>query len=405
MSECHSSQFSLPPLADHPDAWAVLTRLLHQLDACAGASDQLLEALQAIREAVGADVVYWHNEETGETLSTPPDHPLSPEGCQAVVRQLLARRAGGKGTIIWHNPHGATGKPHGLPRSAAAVRLHRSRPVWALALSSRRRLDGAAARFIGLAGAMLLKQRQHSWIRAEFKESLLGLLHCLAAVIEAKDSFTAGHSERVSQIAARIGEQMGLPGVAVGDLQLAGLLHDVGKVGVRDEVLRKPGGLTAAEQEHLRAHVLIGDRIVSTIKPFARLRPGVRGHHERYDGQGYPDGLAGEGIPLLARVLAVADSCDAMMSARRYRGPLPPPQIDAILLANAGAQWDPKVVEAFMACRHAIYPPIYQKGIGESGALAIDRIVEGLKDGPSGGPRLGGQALGQAGATGAPQRG
>jgi HD-GYP domain-containing protein (c-di-GMP phosphodiesterase class II) len=252
---------------------------------------------------------------------------------------------------------------------------------------------------------MLLKQRQHSWVCAEFKETLLGLLRCLAAVIEAKDSCTAGHSERVSQIAARIGQQMGLAGEAVGDLQLAGLLHDVGKVGVRDEILLKPGGLTAAEQEHLRAHVLIGDQIVSTIKPFARLRPGVRGHHERYDGQGYPDGLAGEGIPLLARVLAVADSCDAMMSARRYRGPLPPPQIDAVLLEGAGAQWDPKVVEAFMACRQAIYPPIYQKGIGESGALAIDRIVERLKDGPSGGFQLGGQALGQAGATGAPRRG
>jgi HD-GYP domain-containing protein (c-di-GMP phosphodiesterase class II) len=398
-NEGPTAEVSLAALVGHTDAWAILTRLLHQLDARAAAADQLMDALHAVRDALGADVVYWHNETTGETLSTPADHRLSPEGCQAVVRQLLARSAAGKGTIIWHNPHATTGRPHGLPHSAAAVRLHPSRPGWVLALSScrHRPLDSSAVRLIGLAGAMLLKQRQHSRTAAELKESLLGVLYCLATVIEAKDSCTAGHSERVSRIAARIGQQMGLAATAVDDLLLAGLLHDVGKIGVRDEVLLKAGALSAAEQEHLRAHVLIGDQIVATIKPFARLRPGVRGHHERYDGQGYPDRLAGEAIPLMARVLAVADSCDAMMSARRYRAPLPPPQIDAAFRADAGAQWDPKVVEAFMACRQDSYPPIYQKGIGESGALAIDRLVNGLKDGPSGGFRFGGQALGSAG--------
>ncbi len=402
-SESPSPQPLLPPRASHPDAWAVLTRLLHQLAAQAGAAEQLRDALQAVREAVGADVVYWHNEATGEALSVPADPPLSREGCEAVVRQLLARRTQAKGTLLWHNPQ-AAGAPDGLPRSAAAVRLRPSRPGWIIALSSDRGrpLDSSAARLIGLAGAMLLKQRQHARTLAEFKESLLGVLHCLAAVIEAKDSYTAGHSERVSRVAARLGEQLGLPAEAVGDLRLAGLLHDVGKVGVRDEVLLKPGALTPEEHEHLRTHVVVGDQIVSTLKPFARLRPGVRGHHERYDGKGYPDGLAGESIPLLARVLAVADACDAMLSARRYRDALPPAQVDAVLLANAGAQWDPRVVEAFMACREAIYPAATQKGLGETGVVAIDRLVEGLKDDPSSNFRLGGQATG---ATAPSERG
>jgi HD-GYP domain-containing protein (c-di-GMP phosphodiesterase class II) len=382
VSEHYVAAVSPSALADRAETSEVFTRLLHQLDSHTKATDQIKETLDAARDAVGADVVCWHNEESGEILSTNPDHIFSPEKCRIVLQKLRAQHSGLKDSIIWHDRHGAPGKPHGRINSAAAVRIQRSRPGWILAVSSSeaRPLDDCALRLIGLAGAMLLKHRQHSRIFAEFKESLLGLVRCLAAVIDAKDSCTAGHSERVSRIAVRIGKQLGLTACGLSDLLLAGLLHDVGKIGVRDEVLLKPGKLTADEEEHLRSHVVIGDQILSTIKPFGRLRPGVRAHHERFDGKGYPDGFAGKDIPLQGRILAVADACDAMISARRYRGPMPPAQIDAIFLENAGTQWDPKVIEAFMACRDAIYPPIYQKGIGESGALAIDRIVALLKE-------------------------
>jgi HD-GYP domain-containing protein (c-di-GMP phosphodiesterase class II) len=243
-------------------------------------------------------------------------------------------------------------------------------------------------RLIGLAGAMLVKRHNHARLYSEIKEGVLGLVRCLISVIDAKDSCTAGHSERVSRIAVRIGRQMGLAKQTIDDLRLAGLLHDVGKVGVRDAVLLKAGRLTADEEAHIRAHVVIGDQIVSSIRPFARLRPGVRHHHERYDGKGYPDGLAGESIPMLGRILAVADSCDAMMSARRYRGALTPAQIDATLLEGAGGQWDPVVVEAFMACRHQVYPAIEQTGVGESVALAIDGILGALRNGSPASSRL-----------------
>jgi response regulator RpfG family c-di-GMP phosphodiesterase len=172
----------------------------------------------------------------------------------------------------------------------------------------------------------------------------------------------------------RLSDQM------IGELHLSGLMHDVGKVGVGDEVLHKTGQLTAEEFTLIREHAVIGDRIISTIKPFARLRPGVRHHHERWDGEGYPDGLAGENIPLAARVLAVADSCDAMMSARRYRDPLSPRQIDAVLQKHAGSQWDPQVVEHFMACRQEIYHPICEMEVGESSSHAISDLVDGTKD-------------------------
>jgi HD-GYP domain-containing protein (c-di-GMP phosphodiesterase class II) len=380
-----SSDLSPSAVNSNPSAWGAFTRLFQQLDTRLEASDQIKRTLEAIREASGADVVYWHDEVTGETLSTTRRHSLSPEQCTAVVKRLVTKRSTEKSSIIWHSPSKATGAPHGLPHSAAAVRLHRSRPGWIMAMSSSRGrpLDRSVVRLIGLACAMLLKQWKHSRICAESKESLLGLVHCLAAVIDAKDAYTAGHSERVSRIAVRIARRMDLPVEAISDVHLAGLLHDVGKVGIRDDLLLKPGKLTAEERKHLRTHVLISDQIISTIKAFARLRPAVRGHHERYDGKGYPDGIAGEQIPLLGRILAVADACDAMMSARRYRDAMSPPQIDAVLLDKSGTQWDPKVVEAFMACRQAIYPPIYQKGIGESAARAIDRIVDGLEDASS----------------------
>jgi len=377
-------------LAQNPATWDIFTRLLNHLDVCTQASDQIKKALEAVREATGADMVCWHNEASGETLCTPSEESLFAEGYRATVHKLLARAAVDRSPILWRNRSGAGGRPDGLPFSAVAVRLHRSHPGWILALNSRRErpLGSIDVRLIGLAGAMLVKQHHHARLYAELKEALVGLVRCLTTVIDAKDSCTAGHSERVSRIAVRIGQQMGLAGQVVGDLRLAGLLHDVGKVGVRDEVLLKTGKLTAEERAHVREHVVIGDQIVSPIKPFAGLRRGVRHHHERYDGRGYPDGLAGEDIPLLARILAVADSCDAMMSARRYRGAMTPSQIDAAMLEGAGSQWDPEVVEAFMACRQDIYPLIQQTGIGESVALAIDGILVALRNGSSASYRI-----------------
>src|SRR2546423_5321738 len=168
---------------------------------------------------------------------------------------------------------------------------------------------------------------------------------------------------------------MALPDEIQSDLYLGGLLHDVGKIGVLDVVLHKPGRLTAAEYGHVQQHTVIGDRIVAEVKQLAYLRPAVRNHHERYDGHGYPDGLAGEAIPLVARVLAVADACDAMMSTRPYRPAMAPAVIDGIMAEGAGTHWDPTVVESFLACRADAYA-VCQQGIGESLYAAIDRAAE-----------------------------
>jgi len=225
---------------------------------------------------------------------------------------------------------------------------------------------------------MLITQRTQA--QTGIKHLLVGLLQSLTTIIDAKDPYTAGHSERVARIATLIAKQMGLSADQVGDVFLAGLLHDVGKIGIRDEVLQKPGKLTREEYEEVQQHPLIGDRIVASIKPFERLRAGVRHHHEWYDGGGYPERLAKEQIPLVARILCVADACDAMMAARRYRPARTPVEIDAVFTKEAGRQFDPLVVRAFMAIRHEIYPPIYQKGVGESAFHAIENIVDKMAD-------------------------
>jgi hypothetical protein len=205
----------------------------------------------------------------------------------------------------------------------------------------------------------------------ELKELMVGLARSLTATVDAKDSHTYGHSERVARIAVEIGREMGLEEDELSDIYLAGLLHDVGKIGVRDEVLLKPGPLTEEEYDHVKQHVVVGYRILAELHPLRNLLPAVLHHHERYDGAGYPEGLAGENIPLLARILAVADAYDAMCTRRSYRGALSPKEVEEALKHGAGSQWDRRVVEAFFRCRDNIHL-IRQRGVGESLRRAID---------------------------------
>jgi HD-GYP domain-containing protein (c-di-GMP phosphodiesterase class II) len=329
-------------------------------------------------------VVFWYGGPKAEVTALAGTPPVPVPRCQAFAAKLLAEVDDGQNSVVWVRRSEAPAAAATL-HSAAAVRFRPRKPTWIVALKFERDrpLQADDLRLLNAAGRLLYKHNQHTRHYQQLQESLFGLLGCLTAMIDARDSYTAGHSERVSRIAVRIGQQMGLAAHLVADLRLAGLLHDVGKIGVRDEVLLKPGSLTPEETAHIREHVVIGDGILAHVRQFERLRPGVRHHHERYDGQGYPDRLAGEAIPLQARVLAVADACDAMMSPRRYRAALTPPQIDKVFRQHAGTQWDPAVVEHFMACRQDVYPPIYQKGIGESALHAIGHVVEALKDASS----------------------
>jgi HD-GYP domain-containing protein (c-di-GMP phosphodiesterase class II) len=183
--------------------------------------------------------------------------------------------------------------------------------------------------------------------------------------------YTYGHSERVARASVELGRALGLHDDELSDIYLAGLLHDIGKIGIRDEVLGKHGPLTPEETKHVEQHVVIGYRILADLRPIAHLLPGVLYHHERYDGKGYPEGLEGDGIPFLARILAVADSFDAMNTTRPYRAALPPDRVDEILRAGVRNRWDPVVIDAYFRCRDRLVV-IRQRGLGESLRNALD---------------------------------
>lgn len=173
-----------------------------------------------------------------------------------------------------------------------------------------------------------------------------GALGALVNAHEAGRRFLRGHSQRVAAMAAAIGSALQLGGEEVEDLRLAGLLHDVGEIGIPDGLLDKPGPLTASERAVAREHVRAGIEILTPLKPLARILPAIRDHHEHWNGSGYPAGTSGEGISLGGRILAAADAYDALTSARPYREPLPGPGAVEALAAHAGTQFDPAVFAA-----------------------------------------------------------
>jgi putative nucleotidyltransferase with HDIG domain len=177
---------------------------------------------------------------------------------------------------------------------------------------------------------------------------MMGLLHSLTSAVDAKDAYTCGHSERVALLSRHLAMQAKLSDHEVERVYMAGLLHDVGKIGVPEVVLQKTGRLTAEEFEQIKKHPEIGARILQDIKQIKDIIPGVLHHHERYDGKGYPGGLAGEDIPLMGRIICLADCFDAMTSSRTYRKALPLEVALTELRRCSGTQFDPRLTEAFL---------------------------------------------------------
>jgi putative nucleotidyltransferase with HDIG domain len=189
---------------------------------------------------------------------------------------------------------------------------------------------------------------QNARLVNNLKESFFTTVHSLTAAIDAKDPYTRGHSERVCRYALHIGQIMSLPQAELEKLELACLLHDVGKIGIPENILNKKEKLTDKEWSIIRKHPLKGVEILKSSKQTKSIQAAVRHHHERYDGNGYPDGLTGEQIPLLARIIAVADSFDAMVSDRPYRKKCSEKTAIEEIRKGIGSQYDSKVVWAFL---------------------------------------------------------
>jgi putative two-component system response regulator len=177
-------------------------------------------------------------------------------------------------------------------------------------------------------------------------EISISIVRALINAQEAKDPFLRGHSQRVAALSASIASAMHLADDAVEDVRLAGQLHDIGKIGISEELLHKAGPLTEEEYARVKEHVRIGIEILTPLAPLARVLPAIHDHHERWDGSGYPRGLAGERISLGGRILAAVDAFDALTSRRAYREPLTPRETIDLLSSTAGVHLDPVVVEA-----------------------------------------------------------
>ena len=176
--------------------------------------------------------------------------------------------------------------------------------------------------------------------------SYFDTIRTLVLAMDAKDPYTRGHSERVRRYAVELARALGMPEEEVKQVSYAALLHDIGKIGIREEVLLKPGELTPEEFEEVKLHSIVGQKLVENVAILKGVGPIIRSEHENYGGWGYPDGLTGEQIPLGARVVAVADAYDAMTTDRAYQKETTSRKAIAELRKCAGSQFDPRVVEA-----------------------------------------------------------
>ena len=185
---------------------------------------------------------------------------------------------------------------------------------------------------------------QHGKLRRIY----IQIVKALSGAIDAKDTYTNGHSTRVADYARKIAQRAGFSEGVQSNIYMMGLLHDVGKIGVADAIINKPGKLTEEEFSEIKKHPLMGAEILKNITEFPKLVTGARWHHERYDGRGYPDGISGEGIPFEARIIAVADAYDAMSSQRSYREVLPQAYVLGEMEKGKGTQFDPVFAEIML---------------------------------------------------------
>jgi HD-GYP domain-containing protein (c-di-GMP phosphodiesterase class II) len=237
------------------------------------------------------------------------------------------------------------------PRSELSVAIRVEDSIWGVVnieAHERDSLQEADVVLVEAVAASLGSAIHRSRLIAELESAFTTTLAVLTSTVEAKDDYTANHGEDVAELAERVALRMGLSRSGARDVLLAAMLHDVGKVAVPSEILLKPGPLTDDEWVVMRSHAAVGGDLVARIDAFAHLAPSVRASHERWDGGGYPDGLAGEKIPLPARIIAACDTFDAIVTNRPYRPARSPQEACAELERVAGSQLDPVVVAALV---------------------------------------------------------
>jgi response regulator RpfG family c-di-GMP phosphodiesterase len=208
--------------------------------------------------------------------------------------------------------------------------------------------DASERRLLGIFATQVAASLDNSRLYKALKDQNRQTIEALAEAIEARDAYTYGHSRQVTRYAVRLAQEIGLSAERIELMDFAGLLHDVGKIGIRDYVLLKPGALSDEEFAVMKRHPAIGVKIIERVNGLRATLPIIEGHHERVDGKGYPHGLKGEAIPLEARILAIADSFEAMTADRAYRPAMETERALKILLDGRGTHWEPSLVDCFV---------------------------------------------------------
>ena len=229
----------------------------------------------------------------------------------------------------------------------------------------------AEIRLLESVSTILGVHRHNTHLFARQGDLFAASVRALTSAIDAKDPYTHGHSERVARVAVCIAQELGLDKEQLDTIYLGGLLHDIGKIGIDDNILKKAGPLTPEEHDHIKRHPQLGFDILRGVTQLQKILPIVLHHHEAWDGSGYPHGLKGEATPLIARIAAVADAFDAMSSDRPYRRGMADEQLDEVIRGGSGRQWDPNIVDAFFGCRDQIRRAAHDQLIG---AVPIDPL-------------------------------
>jgi HD-GYP domain-containing protein (c-di-GMP phosphodiesterase class II) len=304
----------------------------------------------------------------------------------------------GKGIVGWVAQHGRyaiVNDVHRDPRWSPAVdekSKFATRSILSVPLTLRNRIvgviqlvnkigrkhfDKSDLRDLQALSGLIAVAVENARLYEEIHEAFLGSVTALSLSIEKRDTYTGGHTKRVLDFALAIGEEMGLTEKELHDLKLSAILHDVGKIGIPDNVLNKPAPLDDAEFKIMKRHPKIGAAIMGKIPFFKDILPGMRYHHETMDGKGYPYGLRGEQIPLQARIVAVADAFDAMTSNRPYRDGMPVAKAVGELRRCSDTQFDGKVVEAFVrAIESGRVHPASSEAPMEFGEADVRKIFE-----------------------------
>jgi HD-GYP domain-containing protein (c-di-GMP phosphodiesterase class II) len=360
---------SLHPGRDEGSDHVVIGRLIRRLCVSEPPDRFHVLATTVLRSSLGVEVVAWVPRDRRDPVVAAG----ALLGMEPSDYRTLVRSGPGDASVVADGT-AQVGRSRGIPLAVAryaSAEAGTLGSIVAVNTPGNRPFAPAEIERLHYVASLIETQLANARIYTELKGLLFGVIRALTTAIDAKDPYTSGHSERVARIAVRISDELVVPSPRRSDLYLAGLLHDVGKIGIDDDVLKKAGPLSDDEYRKIQAHVEIGVNILRDLTKLSHILPGVRHHHESYDGSGYPDRLSGEEIPLEARILAVADSFDAMSSSRPYRKRLGLMQIDGIFRKGRGQQWDPEVVDALFACR-ADVEAIRQKGLGESLIGAVD---------------------------------